>query len=63
MEIVFTILLLIVPVFSVFSFALSLIVYKRNIAMKSLVLELAQLLRGGDVSPVDTALDEFRMRL
>lgn len=62
MEVLFTVLLLIVPIFSVVSFLLSLIVYRRNVALRGLVIELAKLVRGNDVSPVDAALDDFRMK-
>lgn len=63
MEILFTILLLVVPIFSVVSLCVSLIAIRNVKSLKELVTALIHSVRGEAATPLDSALDSYAMRL
>ena len=63
MEVLFTFLLLIVPIFSVVSLFVSLVALKQAKALKSLTLSLVSTLRGNDASPLQAALDDYALKV
>lgn len=61
MEIVVFVMLMVVPFISIAALILALVSFKGLKATRSLVVQLVQISRGGNVSPIDEALDAYKL--